>query len=275
VKTSRKIAIATPVVGLAGLLGAGPAVAQDGNASVTVIHGIPDTTVDVYVNGELTLDDFTFETVTDALSLPAGRYELAVRAGDAAADADPLLSATATVSAGQNVSVVAHLDASGSPTITPFANDTSRVAAGQGRLVVRHTAAAPAVDVLAGGEPAFRNLTNPNEAKADLPAGTVSAAVALAGTTDPVIGPADVPVTEGSATIVYAVGAAEADNLGVVVQTISGLHSAPSAVNTGNSGLATGSNGSSAMPLLPLTGSAALLAGIAVYSRSRRMAAES
>ena len=51
------------------------------------------------------------------------------------------------------------------------------------------------------------------------------------------IGPADVPVVEGQATIVYAVGSAEADNLGVLVQTIDGLHSAPAAVNTGNSGL--------------------------------------
>ena len=92
---------------------------------------------------------------------------------------------------------------------------------------MRHTAAAPAVDVLAGGEPVFTDLTNPNEASADLPAGTISASVALAGTTDPVIGPADVPVTEGSATIVYAVGSAEDGNLDVLVQTIGGLHSAP------------------------------------------------
>ena len=109
---------------------------------------------------------------------------------------------------------------------------------------MRHTAAAPAVDVLAGGEPVFTDLTNPNEASADLPAGTVSASVALAGTTDPVIGPADVPVTEGSATIVYAVGSAEDGNLNVLVQTIGGLHSAPAGVDTGNSGLAADDTGS-------------------------------
>ena len=144
----------------------------------------------------------------------------------------------ATLAAGANVTVIAHLSEAGEPTLTPFVNDVSNTAAGQGRLIVRHTAAAPAVDVLAGGEPVFTDLTNPNEAKADLPAGTVSAAVALAGTTDPVIGPADVPVVEGQATIVYAVGSAEDGNLGVLVQTIDGLHSEPAAVNTGNSGLA-------------------------------------
>lgn len=227
---------------LAGaVLTAGPAVSAQSskaNASVTVVHGIPGTTVDVYVNDKLTIDDFAFGTVTDALSLPAGDYAVAVRAGDAQPTAAPILSADAKLSAGDNVSLVAHLSDAGQPKLTAFANDTSPTAPGNGRLIVRHTAAAPAVDVLAGGKAVFSDLTNPNEAKADLPASTVSAAVALAGTTQPVIGPADVPVTEGVATIVYAVGSAQSNNLKVLVQTISGLHSSPGAVNTGNSGLA-------------------------------------
>jgi hypothetical protein len=279
VKMNKKVSIAVPVVGLAGLaglaagLGATPAGAQAGTASVVVVHGIPDTPVDVYVDGKLTLDNFAFKTVTDPVSLPAGSHDLAVRAADAPATAAPLLEAKASLTAGQNVSVVAHLDAAGKPKITPFANDLAKVKAGEGRLVVRHTAAAPAVDVLAGGQPVFRNLTNPNEAKADLPAGTVSAAVALAGTTAPVIGPADVPVTEGSATIVYAVGSAESKNLGVLVQTISGLHSAPAAVQTGDSGLAAESP-STTLPALGLFGATIVVAGAAFGVRSLRRTAE-
>ena len=41
-----------------------------------------------------------------------------------------------------------------------------------------------------------------------------------AGATDPVIGPADVPVEEGNVTIVYAIGSLEGDTLGVAVQTL-------------------------------------------------------
>jgi hypothetical protein len=259
VKLQNKALVAAPVVGLIGLLGATPSSAQAGTAQVVVVHGIPDTTVDVYVDDKLTLDNFAFKTVTDPVTLPAGSHQLAVRAADAAPTAAPLLSATANVPAGANISVVAHLDAGGQPKITPFVNDMSKVAPGQGRLVVRHTAAAPAVDVLAAGKPTFRNLTNPNEAKADLPAGTVPAAVALAGTTAPVIGPADVPVTEGSA---------EKKNLGVLVQSISGLHSAPASVKTGNSGLAA-ENGSS--PVIPLSvgGAAVVLAAGMAASRRR------
>ena len=44
--------------------------------------------------------------------------------------------------------------------------------------------------------------------------------MAAAGTTDPVIGPADVPIEAGNVTIVYAIGSLEDDTLGVAVQTI-------------------------------------------------------
>jgi hypothetical protein len=201
-----------------------PLDAQAETATVVVVHGIPNTPVDVYVNGNVTLEDFAFETVTDPLSLPPGTHELAVRAAGADPSDPPLLSASADLAAGNNVSIIAHLSDDGDPTLTPFVNDTSPTAPGEGRIIVRHTAAAPAVDVLAGGNPVFTDLTNPNEAAADLPAGTVTATVALAGTTEPVIGPADMAIAAGMATIIYAVGSAPDGNLTVIVQTITELH---------------------------------------------------
>ena len=93
---------------------------------------------------------------------------------------------------------MAHLAEDGTPTATLFTNDLTMIPAGEGKLTVRHTAAAPAVDVLANGAAAFTNLTNPNEVKANLPVGTISAAVALTGTTAPVIGNAGrTPVAAG------------------------------------------------------------------------------
>ncbi len=41
-------------------------------ARVQIIHNSPDPTVDVYVNGVNTLDDFPFRTATEFLTLPAG-----------------------------------------------------------------------------------------------------------------------------------------------------------------------------------------------------------
>ena len=54
------------------------------------------------------------------------------------------------------------------PTATLFTNDISTTAAGEGRLTVRHVAAAPAVDILAGGTAVVEDLTNPNEATLNL-----------------------------------------------------------------------------------------------------------
>ena len=50
-----------------------------------------------------------------------------------------------------NYTVLAHLDAAGTPRLAVFQNDTAKIDAGKGRLTVRHAAAAPAVDVRANG----------------------------------------------------------------------------------------------------------------------------
>lgn len=237
------VCAATAAVALPLVLTTPAAAAED--AKVTVVHGVPDLTVDVYGSADETytaeealLQDFEPGTVTDPVDLPGGTYNLAVFPAGADPSGDPAIEATGVeVPAGANLSVVAHLNASGDPVLTAFANDVDPVEAGQARLVVRHTAAAPAVDILAGGEPVFSGLTNPNEDSADLPAGSVSAAVALAGTTDPVIGPADLDLKEGTSTIVYAYGSAEDANLALAVQTIGGLHSSPSGVPSGTADL--------------------------------------
>jgi len=216
---------------------------SDSSADLYVLHGVPDLTVDVYVNGDLTLDDFEPGDLAGPLDLPAGTYTVAITAADAADDSSPAIGPVdLTLEANMSYTAVAHLDASDSPTATLFTNDLSTVAAGEGRLTVRHTAGAPAVDVLADGAAAFTDLSNPDEVKADLAVGTISAAVALAGTTDPVIGPADVTIAEGVNTIVYAWGSAAGENLTLAVQTIEGLHSTPGGVDAGSAGLAAENN---------------------------------
>lgn len=250
---------------------AAPASAASSDAQVAVFHGVPGLTVDVYANGDLLLEDFEPGTITDPVSLPAGDYDLQVFPADADPAGTPAIQADASVPAGANITVAAHLDADGNPVLTPFVNDVSQLDAGQARLTVRHTAAAPAVDVLAGGSAVFSALTNPNEAKADLPAGSVEAAVALAGTTDPVLGPTSVDLGEGVNTIVYAYGSAADGSLALAVQTIDGLHSAPAGVPSGTGGLV-----SDAMPwqlaLLGVAGAGLVLlvGGRAVQARTRR-----
>ncbi|MCS5732127.1 DUF4397 domain-containing protein [Herbiconiux daphne] len=235
----RKIIVAGIAAGaLVALGGALPASAADGDAQLSVLHAVPDVTVDVYVNNALTLDDFTPGTLAGPLALPAGTYSVAITASDAADASAPLIGPIdLPLAAGGNYTAVAHLTPAGDPTATLYTNDISTIPAGQGRLTVRHDAAAPAVDVLAGGAAVISNLSNPAESVLTLPAGTVSATVAATGTTDPVIGPADVNVAEGTSTIVYAWGSLEAGNLALAVQTIDGLHSNPGGVPAGEAGL--------------------------------------
>lgn len=212
-----------PIMALAAV---GTAGAQTATGTVTVIHGVPGLTVDVYVNGELTLEGFAPNTVTDPLELPEGDYDIEVfgEGADPEAD-DPAITGSATLPAGANASIIAHLSAEGAPMLSVFVNDTSTIASGEARLVVRHTAAAPAVDVLANDDVLFANLANPNEEMADVPAGSYAAAVAAAGTTDPVIGPTELMLDAGNAYFVYAIGSLEDETLGVLTQTISGLGS--------------------------------------------------
>ena len=268
----RTFSRAAGAVGVAGalILVATPATAAD-TATVSILHAVPDLPVDVYANGERLIDDFQPGTLTDPLQLPAGSYDLAIFPADAAdGSGAPLLSADGVaVPAGANATVVAHLKEDGTPALTPFVNDTSPVAAGQARVTVRHTAAAPAVDVRAGGTPVITGLANPGEKSLTVPAGTVSADVVLAGTSTVAIGPADLTLAEGTSTIVYAWGAADKGGFKLAVQTISGSHSAPSGVPGGAAGLV--DDGALPMPLMALSvaGLVAAGAGALRLARSR------
>ena len=243
-----------------------PALAQD--AEVTVVHGVPDVSVDVYADGDAILEGFEPGSVSDTLTLPAGSYDLKVTEAGAGEDADALIEANGVeVPEGANVSVAAHLDTDGNAVLTPFVNDTDDLDAGQARLTVRHTAAAPEVDVRAGGEAVVEGLANPDEATLTTEAGTVSADVVLAGTEDVVIGPADLDLAEGVNTIVYAWGSAEDENLDLIVQTVGGMHSAPDGVPGGTGGTAAASS----VPLIAVGAlgiSALIVAGVALLRRT-------
>jgi len=241
-------------------------------AQLSVLHGIPGVPVDVWVNGELTLDDFQPTTLAGPLALPAGDYSVAITPPDATSAEDrPVIPAVAlTLAEGGSYTAVAHLNPSDQPTATLFTNDISNTATGQGRLTVRHVAGAPAVDVLAGGQAVISGLTNPNEQVLNLPAATISASVAAAGTTEPLIGPADVPVQEGVNTIVYAYGSAAAGNLALAVQSIEGLHTPPAGVPAGQTGEAAAA--ADPTPLVGVIGLLLVSALVLVVGRRRAAA---
>ena len=80
---TRPLALLAVSTGLAAALSA-PAQAAD--ATVSILHGVPGATVDVYANGDAILEDFEPGTLTDPLTLPEGSYDLKVTAAGAGAD---------------------------------------------------------------------------------------------------------------------------------------------------------------------------------------------
>jgi hypothetical protein len=235
----------------AALLGAGalvaasaalavPASAQDATAQLSVLHGVPDLIVDVYVNGDLTLDDFEPGDLAGPLDLPAGTYSVAITAADAEDDSDPAIGPIdLPLEAGTNYTAVAHLDAAGEATASLFTNDTSAAGAGEGKVTVRHTAAnAEGVEIVANGETSLGTFNNGEElGPVALPAGTISAEIKAGDTVVPKT-PADVPVTEGVNTIVYAWGDASGGSVEIALQEVDLAHSAPSGVPGGETGMA-------------------------------------
>ncbi len=206
----------------------GLALAQT-DASVYVVHGIPGADledvlgatldpalpVDVLVNGQLcVLQGFTFGTIAGPLALPAGSYGLEIKPANTQSpcSAATLLSATATVEAGKNYSIVAHLTATGAPTITPFVNDVSRTA-GSSRVIAHHTANAPAVDITLARNRSprspsatLRNVVNGDQASPVFQPGNWQLTIAAAGGNPVVVDGAPLQFRPFKAYLVYAVG---------------------------------------------------------------------
>ncbi len=122
-------------------------------AKVQIIHNSPEPTVDVYVNGTLALDDFTFRSATPFLDLPAGiQLSIAVAPGTSASVAEAIATFDVTFESGKSY-VVAAAGIVGNAT-TPFTlqvNDAAKTAAtnsNQVDVAVLHGApGAPNVDV--------------------------------------------------------------------------------------------------------------------------------
>lgn len=182
------------------------------NAQVTIVHGVPGADgVDITADGDALLEgvDFTDVATTE---VPAGTYSIAVEAdGEAAIGPVDL-----TFSEGGKYAVVAHLTEDGDLTATQFTvNDAEGISA-------FHTAAFPAVAIVAGGEIQADDLTNGNAAQIDAPAGTElpDVGVAAAGTTELALEAGDVTIPEGQRVLAFAVGSPDDETIQLVTEVV-------------------------------------------------------
>jgi hypothetical protein len=231
--TTRRRPLVAAFALLAALVVAIPVLTSDragaADSQVYVVHGIPGVAVDVYAGGALALPDFQPGATAGPLTLPQGDLPILVFGAiadppDAASDrVDPVvIDQVVPVPSGADVSLVANIEG-GTPNLQAFANDLSAVPAGSARVTVRHTADAPAVDVLVNGAVAIPGLAPGTEASAVLPAGTYDIQVQLTdGTPIAALSPGTVDIPAARNVIVYAVGSASDQDfpLGLVQQAL-------------------------------------------------------
>ena len=78
--SKRTLALGGAAAAVAACLGVSPAAAAEGDATITVIHGVAlpaAATVDVWAGENVLLDDFSFKDIKTAM-VPAGTYDLYV-----------------------------------------------------------------------------------------------------------------------------------------------------------------------------------------------------
>lgn len=209
------------------------------STDISLVHGIPGVTVDVSVNGAVVLDDFVPGSIADISSF-AGR-DLADLTVTDSGSGDVLIGPVASVSvpATGSWSYVAHLDASGNPVLATFENNNDETDDGEARVTLRHTAEAPAIDLIIGDTRPIVGATNGNSVEIELPDDDLADA-SIAPTGDVAIAEiATLDLAADTNTIIYVVGSTEDDTIDFVVQIVEAPVAAPPATTTTTPGSTT------------------------------------
>ena len=189
-------------------------VADTDDATVYVVHGIPGVLVDVEVNGDCLLPGFDFGEMAGPLSLPEDTYNIKIRPAneDDPCSEGPVIDIDVPFTAGENVTVIAHLDDMGDFTASKFDNDFSATGRRKARLIVHHTADAPLVYVRVsrngGNSPKLmiEDFVNGDQAVAETRPGEWYVSIMPADEMTPVFGPVMVELKPFTAYRIYAVG---------------------------------------------------------------------
>ena len=199
---------------------------------LSVVHGIPDLPVDIYVVKNLfvvrKLTNVNFGTAADLNSAlpgfvtPGFYYINIVAAGTS--PFHPLLSSGFFLAPNQSKSVVAYVTADsaghpGTPTLGVFSNDVSSTSGGA-RVTTRHTAVAPTVGVYANGAAGIPpSFSNGQSFSAVVPASSYDVTITAPNTPASVLADlGSVTVPADTNTLAFAIGTYPATFKVVTVQ---------------------------------------------------------
>lgn len=175
---------------------------------VKVIHNVAKgPSVDVVVDGKVALANVGYKAQSDYLEVPSGKHTLSIKAGGKA-----LATADVDLSPNTDYTVIAHGDVNDLSSIALLAlqDNNACPAAGNAHIRFVHAAAtAPAVDVWAGPNPFFTNVSygsTGQPAYKPAPAGSVVLSVTPAGTRDVVLQLPNVNLEAGKVYTITASG---------------------------------------------------------------------
>ncbi len=147
-----------------GAMVALPTTAPEALARVQAIHNCADAaaaTVDVYINGDLAIDNFAFRTATEFLDLPANaQLNIGIAPGNSMSVTDTIYNLAATLDSAETYVIVANgivspMGYNPSPafrlSVFGGARETANTGTNTDVLVVHGSTDAPTVDVQAAG----------------------------------------------------------------------------------------------------------------------------
>lgn len=196
-------------------------------STYSIIHAIPAGNgadkVDVYVNNVLVIDNAT-PGALKTFSVDRGNVQVKIYKDGILPTSDTsavLTSKKVYLVNGENVSFVAYLGLDGKPKISDFKNMITEAGKKRGWLIVRHVAAAPAVNIRAGGVTVMKGLVNGFERKSSFEVKNYAVDAVLSDTPTVIAIPvANISVQSETNTVVYAWGSAAQKNLGYIVQQV-------------------------------------------------------
>ncbi|MCB0518222.1 MAG: DUF4397 domain-containing protein [Lewinellaceae bacterium] len=183
-------------------------------ARVQVIHNSPTPTVDLWVNGDLFVNDFAFRTATPFVTVPAGvNLSLGVALGNSTAASDALVNYDLTLENGKTYVVVANGIVGGTPgfdlAVFDLGEERADADGNIGLLFFHGSPDAPEVDILANGGVAFDNVNYGEfSGYANVPAGTYEIAVTPGNDNSTVVAKyeANLGFWKGRTAVVFASG---------------------------------------------------------------------
>ncbi len=211
---------------LMGLAALSAAVLVPTNASaqasvdLTLVHGLPGVTADVAVDGTVVIDNFVPGSLANITSFAGQTLTNLTVTDDATGDVVVGPIASVDVPASGSHSLVVYLDDAGTAVLNTFANNTDQVTTGEARLTLRHTADAPAIDLIIGDERPIVALVNGQSGEVELPAGQLTDAQ-IAPTGDvPIASLPTLDLAANTNTIVHVIGSVDDDTVDFVVQIV-------------------------------------------------------